>query len=354
MPHVVDADTHVDESEATWESLTGDEARYRPQTLSAPGPADGESDSRAGRWWFVDGRLQARAVRDEAHHPPVDARELHDVQTRLRDMDRLGVGTQVIFPTFFIRYDHRANPAGSLALTRAYNRWIAGRCAPTNGRLRWTAVLPLLDVDKAVDELRWAKAHGAVGFFLRGYDIGKSASDTHFFPIYAEAEALDMPVCFHTGHPGFPSSEWDRGFPVMAACSKLIASRIPDKFPRLRFGFVEAGASWIPYVLATLGAQVRSARLHERASAFELSRDLFRANRLFVALDPLDDVEYLVKLGLEDNLMIGTDYSHSDVSANLSALDEVHHWVDDGRIAETVARKILETNPSTFYGLVGD
>ena len=57
------------------------------------------------------------------------------------------------------------------------------------------------------------------------------------------------------------------------------------------------------------------------------------------------------RCGIEDNLMIGTDYSHTDISANLSALDEVRGWVDEGRITNTQARKILETNSQAFYGL---
>jgi hypothetical protein len=49
--------------------------------------------------------------------------------------------------------------------------------------------------------------------------------------------------------------------------------------------------------------------------------------------------------------MIGTDYSHTDISANLSGLDEVRSWVDEGRITRTQGQKILETNSQAFYGL---
>ena len=49
--------------------------------------------------------------------------------------------------------------------------------------------------------------------------------------------------------------------------------------------------------------------------------------------------------------MIGTDYSHTDISANLSALDEVRSWVDEGRISNIQGHKILETNSQAFYGL---
>ena len=49
--------------------------------------------------------------------------------------------------------------------------------------------------------------------------------------------------------------------------------------------------------------------------------------------------------------MIGTDYSHTDISANLSGLTEVRNWVDEGKINNDQAHKILESNSQVFYGL---
>ena len=82
-----------------------------------------------------------------------------------------------------------------------------------------------------------------------------------------------------------------------------------------------------------------------------MKEDLFRADRLFVTIDSVDRIEHLLPLGLEDNLMIGTDYSHSDPSANIAALREVEEWAESGRISEAAARKMLEDNPRAFYGL---
>ena len=132
---------------------------------------------------FVEDRLWPRAVRDGARHPAREKREPYDVEGRLKDMDRMGVHAQVLFPAFFIRYN-TTNPEAEAALAKSYNRWLAGRCAHSNGRLRWAAVLPFLDTDDTVDELRWAKAHGACGFFKRGFDLYKQVSDPHFFPVY--------------------------------------------------------------------------------------------------------------------------------------------------------------------------
>ena len=84
---------------------------------------------------------------------------------------------------------------------------------------------------------------------------------------------------------------------------------------------------------------------------FDLAPDLFRENRAFITIDQIDDVESLLKFHTEDNLMIGTDYSHTDISANLDALSGVREWVDEGKITREQSRKILETNPQLFFGL---
>lgn len=352
---MIDADTHVDECDETWTKLDGTPyAKYIPVTTTMPT----DEAIRAGfnhvnmRCWVVEGRLQNRAIRDDVNHPPRVFRELEDVPGRLKHMDEMGVDVQVIFPTFFIRYNTQ-NAEAEWALTTTYNRWLAEKCANTGGRLRWAAMLPLLSPDKAVEELRWAKEHGACGIFKRGFDLGRYVSDPHFFPVYEEASALDIPLCIHTGHP-LPGTEWDRGFPIMHAFSALVTAGIPQRFPKLRFGLIEAGASWIPYTVSQLGANRRAALRGQQTripDLYDLEPDLFRKNRLYVAIDPIDDIRSILQFGTEDHLMIGTDYSHTDISANLSALDEVRDWAEQGRITSAQAEKILLTNAKEFYGL---
>ena len=321
---VIDADTHVDESEATWQKLEGANAKYIPVTVTSQA---GEKSS-AGlvrsrdRWWMVGGKFLTRAIRDEEHHPPRVRRELEGVPGRLRHMDEMGVDVQAIFPTFFIRYGTN-NAEAEWALTTTYNRWMAGKCADTNGRLRWACVLPLLQPEKAAEELRWAKAHGACGIFRRGFDLDRPINDPHFFPVYEEANSLEMPLCIHTGHP-LPGGGGDRAFPIILSFNALLSSDMPNKFPKLRFGLIEAGASWIPYTLSQRAAEKRreirdQGKLLNLITLMDSNRELFRDNRAFVTIHPIDDVAYLLKFGTEDSLMIGTDYSHHEISANLNA-----------------------------------
>ena len=49
--------------------------------------------------------------------------------------------------------------------------------------------------------------------------------------------------------------------------------------------------------------------------------------------------------------MIGTDYSHTDISANLEAFSGVKNWINEGRITNPQAEKLLSSNAREFYGL---
>jgi len=55
MP-VVDVDTHIDEPEEAWASMTGTEGRFRPITIAPPEGVEAPGlGAAASRWWLVDG-----------------------------------------------------------------------------------------------------------------------------------------------------------------------------------------------------------------------------------------------------------------------------------------------------------
>ena len=355
---VIDADTHVDECEDTWSFMPESEARFRPETV-VPDVVGAGGRTLPGytRHWKVDGHLSVRRIRDDKRTGTrIEARELHDVQARLRHMDEMGVDVHVMYPTMFLTY-LTSDAETQTALCKSYNRWLADRSAQSNGRLRWVAVLPMLDIDAAVQELRWAKGKGVCGAFKLATEIGRKVTDPYFFPLYEEASALDLPICIHTGSadPGPDGGgvlDGLGGTNMLDAFFRVVFSGLPAQFPTLRFGFIEAGASWIPYVLDRL--QARRERMAWAYNGFtydDVKQDLFRQNRLFVTCQTMEDVPYLLKFGTEDNLMIGTDYTHADQSAEIESLRIVQRWGEDGTLSKEVARKILEDNPKAFYGL---
>src|SRR5438270_7756280 len=97
---VIDADTHVDETEATWEYIQPGEEEYKPYSTE---PANPDPNRRPTRYWMIDGRRQMRITRDDARTQTTTAmRELLDVSARLGKMDELGVDVHVIYPTTFL------------------------------------------------------------------------------------------------------------------------------------------------------------------------------------------------------------------------------------------------------------
>ncbi|MGH7770276.1 MAG: amidohydrolase family protein, partial [Candidatus Binatia bacterium] len=317
-------------------------------------------------FWLIDGNIFPRPMgrasfrlitpsaskhessRGDIH---IACRELTDPQARLRDMDKLGVELQVIYPTLFLVYLTDDAPL-EIALCRAYNRYLADACSKSGGRLRWVAVPPLRAVEESVKEIKWAKDHGAVGVFFRGLEGDKSLDNPYFFPVYQAAMEVDMPICVHTAignaalldlidverNHSFLAS---RVLPL-AAFRDLVANRIPDMFPKLRFGFIEASAGWVPFLVHILK------RLLRDRWKYGASQDLFRECRLYVACEADEDVSYLAKYTGEEHLIIGSDYGHNDPS-------EERHLVATMRAREDIppplTEKILCDNPRRLYGL---
>ncbi len=354
----VDADTHVDETDATWEYMTEEESRFKPISVD-PGRPIIKGDIRPHRFWLVDGQAGFRRWRDDGRTSTTrETRELYDVQARVRQMDEMGVDIQVIYPTYMLGA-HTARPEVELALCRSYNRWLADRTAEANGRLRWAIVPPILSMDRAVEELRWGKEQGACGVYKRAIEAGgKPVCDPYFFPLYEEAMRLDLPICIHTGggDPGPVGDDTLAGLTVrpQIGCFGALAIRgVPDLFPTLRFGVIEAMASWVPHVIADLKAKNIYGGAHRLYAErpFDLKEDFLRANRFYVTCQTSDDIPYLLRFGAEDSLMIGTDYTHADQSGVIDALDFVERLGEDEEIPMEVAHKILDDNPRAFYGL---
>jgi len=353
---VIDADTHVDETEETWEYMSETERRFKPVTVSQHSALEGQTPG-YDRLWLVDGHLRVRRIRNDKRTGTVQgARELTDIPARLRHMDELGVDVHVIYPTFFLsRVTDR--PEVEVALMRSYNRWLAEKCAQSGGRLQWVAMLPTLNIEASVDEIHWAKENGACGVLKKGVEQGgRSAGDPYFYPLYAAAASHDIAICIHSGSGEMEQNDlrrdhasmWSRGLPVIDAFTNMIVKGVPDRFPGLRVGFIEAGSSWIPYALDELWARKIRQAWHV---SFDLKTDLLKQCRFYVACQTQEDLPYLFEHGTEENLVIGSDYTHADGSAEIEALQLIREKGEKGTISAAASRKILDDNPRALYGL---
>src|SRR5437762_2235283 len=206
---VIDADAHVVENERVWDYLEAGEEKFRPMLVADP-------DSPERQHWVLDGedlgpKFPSPNEKQSEEHvkrfgrevgTPVQARELSDVTQRLRHMDALGIDVQVLYNSLWLRPLTR-RPEVEIALCWSWNRWLADVWKLGENRLRWTCVVPALTPTEAAPQIRFAKEHGAVGVCVRPFGRGKLMTDPFYYPIYDEAERLDIPVTVHiaNGNP---------------------------------------------------------------------------------------------------------------------------------------------------------
>jgi predicted TIM-barrel fold metal-dependent hydrolase len=112
-------------------------------------------------------------------------------------------------------------------------------------------------------------------------------------------------------------------------------------FPKLRWGFIEASAQWVPWIY-------REAKIRYRVANRAFPENVFEDYNIFVTCQVNDDVPYIVSCAGEDCLVIGTDYGHTDPSSAVTALNEFQRL--DG-IDAAVKEKILSHNAKALYGL---
>src|SRR2546428_4570805 len=338
MP-VIDADAHVIENESAWDYMLESERQFRPKIVGA---ANGDPSV---DFWLIDGRLMPRSNVEKKL--PQAARDMSDPSIRLKHMDELDIDIQVIYPTIFI-FPTARRPEADLAVCRSYNRWMADIVRKAPDRFRWVVVPPLLNMGCVFDELKFGKENSACGIYLRGLEADRRLSDSYFFPLYEAASKLDLPICVHSANGSIESHDFfldEPGFckfklAVVGSFHSLIYDGIPARFPKLRIGIIEVSAQWVPYAIHDL------ARRYARRGK-QLGDRVLRDNRVYVTCQTDDDLAYILEYAGEDNLVIGSDYSHSN---NANEIETLRKLKNDNKINRQIIDKILQNNPYALYG----
>ncbi len=368
MWNVVDADSHVEESEATWAYLDAEFAERRPRVVQVP---DAPWLLGFDAMWWVDGKTFPRprgrgasihcspplSTRARRKRYSVESQALSDVAARLRDLDAFGLDLQVLFPTAFLE-QLTADGRFEAALMRSYNTWIAERCAQSGGRLRFVAVVPLRSPAEAAAEARRAAALGAVGLTIPGTAGEQLLHDPALDPLWAEAQRLRLPVCVHVGwsHPGLNASADSIysaqmiGFtlPVLIGFFSVVGGGVLDRFPDLRFGFFEAGIGWLPYWIERMDhyfhvdATGPISALPQRPPS-----EYLRSGRLYFTCEGDERLlpEALALVG-DDHVLASADMPHAELREN--TMEEIRERTD---LADATKQKLLATNAVRFFNL---
>ena len=249
---IIDADAHVIETERTWDYLEPSDRKFRPRLYSTP-------DDPSRQYWVIDDKiagfrfltLTERELHEFAERAgrnfetPQAARELDDVDLRLKHMDELGIDVQVLHNTFWIERI-TTRPDAEVALCRSWNRWLADISKKSHGRLFYSCVVPAMNIDEAIAEVKFAKENGAAAVCMRPLEGDRHLSDPYFYPLYQAASDLDLSIAVHIANGNPQNADLYRQapagrfaqfrVPTVTACFDVIMSELPKVFPKPSLG----------------------------------------------------------------------------------------------------------------------
>ena len=257
-----------------------------------------------------------------------------------------------LYAVQMIRDEHLA-----AAFARAVNDWVRHEWLDRDPRLRASIVVPIQNIELAVDEVNRCAADTRfvqVLFLALGEQpLGKSM----FWPIFRAAEKHGLTIGIHAGssyHHAITGSGWPsyyledyaaQSLGFHAQVGSLVAEGVFVKFPKLKAVLIESGVTWLPPYLWRLAKFWRGVRLEVPwidRPPMEIVRDHIRLTiQPFDAPDNADTVRRVLdQLPSEEMLLFASDFPH---------------WQYDGNamlpvgIDGALRAKILVDNPRAAY-----
>ncbi len=279
MPYVEnrivhDADSHLMElPDALDEFLEG---KFRPRYDSLPKlkkhPRNAEYAARA-RAQHEDPAFRQGADENILLRKNYEALGSFRREDRPRALDQLGFTSQLIFTTWCLGnfdLDESGDVDLCYAVARAHNRMMTQFCS-VDRRFLGTGYVPLVTFEGALATARDAIKLGCKALLIPSRcPRGHSPSHVGFEPLWALAQEAGLPIVFHVGgEEKLAPDYFNNGLPrvkdfhggeenftslsfmpiphsVQLTVAALIIDGVFDRYPRLKFGAIELGASWVP------------------------------------------------------------------------------------------------------------
>lgn len=264
-------------------------------------------------------------------------------EDRPKALDLLGFASQLVFTTAALgNYGLEETPDIGLALeaARAHNRMMVDFCS-VDRRLLPTAYVPLVHRKRAVEVAREAIELGAKGIMVPSrHPRGHSPSHVELDPLWDLVQDAGLPILFHVGgeekmhrdylanggpqvldfHGGaenftsltfmaIPLSVWQ-------TLSALVIDGVFDRFPRLKFGAIELGASWLPSLMRFLDSGAAAFGREERLQRLSARPSEILRRQLRVTPYPHEDVAWIIENAGEETCLFSSDFPHIEGGRN--------------------------------------
>ncbi|WP_336136695.1 amidohydrolase family protein [Natronomonas amylolytica] len=345
---IVDADVHLSRGISVDEVASHMDEPYESRVLSEYCyPASTGSD------WdpYMGEKIEGRAL---------DSPET--VQEDLVD------GFHVDYPILNTISGAAKSPNTDLAveLMRANNRVILEKFLDPSDFYGLACIAPQ-DPEAAAEEIdRLGDEDQIIGLFVESFAQNPPLGDSSYDVMYEAAEKNDLTIAFHGG----AATTFKYDFPIQnqgleqfleihtlahlwqstLALTSLIVEGVPEKFPDLNFVFLEAGISWVPYMMWRLNKEYSIRR--SEAPLLEKSPEEYIRDQFYFASQPLGEPndptqmpEMIDILGTE-SVMFASDYPHWDFDHP----DELGQHLQQTFTAEE-RQQILGDTPAEAFGI---
>jgi uncharacterized protein len=297
-----------------------------------------------------DIKARAQAKSDLLGIKGISAHGAIDAPGRVEAMDGMGIRAQLLFPNTALRELRLQTPAAR-AVCRRYNDYVTDWTHQTEDRARAVCQINMSDVGWAIQELARVLRLGARGVLLScaAAPGGVSPANNVWDPFWAMLEEANVPAFLHIASGGVLTSDADdpiippREFadatglkaafkdrsgaeealgPFYFVIShmapevwliSMVMGKVFERFPRLRFGVIEVGASWV-------GPMCERMDLHAKLMAkvgitYAMKPSEFVRRNVRVTPFWHEDVNQMVERhGLDEVYCFSTDYPHVEGS----------------------------------------
>jgi predicted TIM-barrel fold metal-dependent hydrolase len=324
-------------------------------------------------------------------------------QARLRDMDAMGIDQAFLYPTWFAEGFHLVeDPDVAYALARAYNNWIADFCKAEPDRLFAAAMVPLQNMDYAVEELRRvAKIPCFRGAFIRPMFIeGHYFTHPYYDPLWAELESLGITAAVHST-TGLWNPEWtshgqffekvkrrlnqrsfiadagggphaggggDQGFSFVASpplghpiapilsywldnhmfvASTLIGFTVMQRYPEMKVVVAHGKASWMEEVLEKMEASTRTIPLLHCYPVRTDTEELWEEGHVMLGFDAEERLIQKLPNDFAEKVVWGSRYPHHDTTGAIEAIETLTR----ARIEEPTLARMFGGNAAEQFGV---
>lgn len=276
-----------------------------------------------------------------------------------RICDDYEIDKAVLFPTGSGNVPKLQEPAFARDVCRAVNRHFAADYM--TDRLFPMGVLPMRDPDAAAREVEYATGElGLKGFEVVTDGLPYALGDSFYDPVYEIAQKVGATIGVHgTRHWSFEfgtnklktfAEVHSYAFPagVILNFTSVMCQGLPVRFPGLKMGFLEIGATWLPYYLDRLDEHYEKRAEEEMPNLKKKPSQTFRESQLKVSIEGKETLlrETIDYVGAE-RLIYATDLPHWDGEFP----ENLHEIRATNVLTDAEKKAVLHDNAQALFSL---